>query len=66
MSEKEYLHSKKENNNDEMFSDDRLDTLLKESLQYFQISVVIILLLVLVTLIHMGWSHVLHIQDLLF
>lgn len=66
MSEKEYLHSKKEINNDEMFSDDRLDTLLKESLQYFQISVVIVLLMVLVTLIHMGWSHVLHIQDLLF
>jgi len=53
-------------NNKEMFSDDRMDALLKESLQYFQISVVIILLMVLVTLIHMGWSHVLHIQDLIF
>ena len=66
MNEIEYLDSKKEIKNAEMFSDDRMDALLKESLQYFQISVVVILLMLLVTLIHMGWSHVLHIQDLLF
>ncbi|OLS27280.1 MAG: hypothetical protein HeimC3_04510 [Candidatus Heimdallarchaeota archaeon LC_3] len=66
MNEREFSQSKEEINNKEMFSDDRMDALLKESLQYFQISVVIILLMVLVTLIHMGWSHVLHIQDLIF
>jgi hypothetical protein len=49
---------------DEMFSNQGLDELLKESLLYFQISVVIVLLMLLVTLIHMGWSHALHLSEL--
>jgi hypothetical protein len=49
---------------DNLFTDPRLDDLLKESLQYFQISVIVILLMLLVALIHMGWSHTLHLTEL--
>ncbi|MHA1991657.1 MAG: hypothetical protein ACW981_11400 [Candidatus Hodarchaeales archaeon] len=52
------------NKDEDLFTDPRLDDLLKESLQYFQISVIVILLMLLVALIHMGWSHTLHLTEL--
>ena len=51
---------RKERENDEMFSDERLDVLLKESLQYYKLIVIITLLMLLVAIIHMGWNYALH------
>ena len=51
---------RKERENDEMFSDERLDVLLKESLQYYKLIVIIALLMLLVAIIHMGWNYALH------
>ena len=64
MSNTDKIENKSLSNEDEMFSDQRLDGLLKESLLYFQISLIIVLLMLLVTLIHMGWSHTLHLTEL--